>query len=50
MKKLMLKLGGLLAAAALVMGTASTYYLCFVWFHQPKEPECLRARKLNRIS
>ena len=34
----------LLAAAALASLTAlvSTTNLCFIWFHQPQMPECVR--------
>ena len=33
-----IKLGGLFAALALVLGVASTNAACFSFFHQPKVP------------
>jgi cyclic lactone autoinducer peptide len=42
MKKLIamgMKLGGLVASMALVMGVASSQATCVAWFHQPKVPQ-----------
>ena len=44
-KKVLLNLGKIIPALALVLGTASVSQACVLWFHQPVVPDKMRKEK-----
>jgi len=46
-KAVVMKLGGLLASLALVLGVASTQVACVMVFHQPKVPQGMSKFRKN---
>lgn len=48
-EKLIISVGRLLPALALMLGTATATRACNWWFHQPKVPEALKGDKRNVI-
>ncbi|MDR1156790.1 MAG: cyclic lactone autoinducer peptide [Oscillospiraceae bacterium] len=43
-----MRLGGLFASLALVLGVASSQAVCTLWFHQPKVPQGMSRFKRSR--